>query len=95
MNEAHVIPGLNQLVVVETADGKLVEVMRAQDTHVVEVITAGPQGPAGILGGINSIEGVDVVSAIDGSLLYYDGGSSTFRADSNVTKTTLTDGGNF
>jgi hypothetical protein len=95
MNEAHVIPGLNQLVVVETTDGKLVELVRPQESRLVEVVTTGPQGPAGVLGGINNIEDVDVVSAIDGSLLYYDGGSSTFRADSNVTKTTLTDGGNF
>jgi hypothetical protein len=50
MNEAHVIPGLNQLVVVETADGKLVELVRPQESRLVEVVTTGPQGPAGPAG---------------------------------------------
>jgi len=95
MNEAHVIPGLNQLVVVEATDGKLIELARAQDSQVIEVVTAGPQGPQAIPANLNDIGDVVAVGAVDGSLLYYDGGSSTFRADSNVTKTTLTDGGNF
>lgn len=36
-----------------------------------------------------------VVSAVDKSVLYYDGTTDTFRADSTWTTTNIVDGGNF
>lgn len=38
---------------------------------------------------------MDLSSATDGSLLYYNAATDNFRADTDVTRTTLTDGGNF
>jgi hypothetical protein len=87
MSEIRITPAIKELVVVEPAS-------RGQPA-VVEIAVPGPQGPPGIAANLNDIGDVTAIDAVDGSLLYYDGGSSTFRADSNVTKTTLTDGGNF
>ena len=57
------------------------------DTTVVSVTTAGPQGPTGL--------DLDQNSKVDGSVIYYDSTSATFKADSTTTKLTLVDGGNF
>jgi hypothetical protein len=60
------------------------------DSTVVEVITAGPQGPQGPPGFV-----VDTAAKVDKSVVYYDGASSSFKADAIWTTTNLTDGGNF
>ena len=57
------------------------------DTTVVSVITPGPQGAKGI--------DLDEDSKVDGSIIYYDSSSATFKADATTTKLTLVDGGNF
>ena len=57
------------------------------DTTVVSVTTAGPQGPTGL--------DLDQNSKVDGSVIYYDSTSATFKADATTTKLTLVDGGNF
>ena len=54
------------------------------------------EGPQGAIGpqGEKGIE-LDETAKIDGSVVYYDAASSKFKADANVTKSLLTDGGNF
>lgn len=57
------------------------------DTTVVTVATQGPQGEAGF--------DLDQTSKTDGSVIYYDSSSATFKADATTTKLTLVNGGNF
>tara|TARA_Y100000114_G_C11750802_1_gene324204 strand:+ start:1818 stop:2045 length:228 start_codon:yes stop_codon:yes gene_type:complete len=57
------------------------------DTTVVNVTTAGPQGPKGI--------DLDETAKVNGSVVYYDSTSAKFKADATTTKLTLVDGGNF
>ena len=54
---------------------------------VVSVITEGPQGALGF--------DLDETAKTDGSVIYYDQSSATFKADATTTKLTLVDGGNF
>jgi len=64
------------------------------ETSVVTVTTAGPQGatgPAGATGGLQ----VDETNKVDGSVVYYDASSATFKADATTTKLTLVFGGSF
>jgi hypothetical protein len=68
-------------------------VVQDTTTNVVSVITAGPQGPKGDPGQSGIV--VDSTAKVDGSVVYYDGGASQFKADSTWTVLTLTDGGNF
>jgi hypothetical protein len=57
------------------------------DTTVVTVATQGPQGPVGV--------NIDDSNKADGSVIYYDSSSATFKADATTTKLTLVNGGNF
>ena len=57
------------------------------DTTVVTVATRGPQGPVGFE--------LEDSSKADGSVIYYDSSSATFKADATTTKLTLVNGGNF
>ena len=57
------------------------------DSTVVTVATQGPAGPKGIE--------LDETSKVNGSVVYYDSSSATFKADATTTKLTLVDGGNF
>ncbi len=59
------------------------------DTSVVTVATQGPQGPAA-----SGFE-FDGTNKVNKSVVYYDSTSSTFKADTNWTTSSLTDGGNF
>ena len=71
-----------------------VVVSQVSDVTTVEITTAGPQGiqgPAGPSGGLT----VDETNKIDGSVVYYDASSATFKADATTTKLTLVFGGNF
>tara|TARA_R100001082_G_C4220522_1_gene98999 strand:- start:188 stop:412 length:225 start_codon:yes stop_codon:yes gene_type:complete len=56
------------------------------ESTVVTIATQGPQG-----------EGFDLqdTNKVDGSVIYYDQTSATFKADATTTKLTLVDGGNF
>jgi len=59
---------------------------------IVEIVTQGPQGIQGPAGtGFD----VDSTNKIDGSVIYYDSTSATFKADATTTKLTLVNGGNF
>ncbi len=57
------------------------------DSTVVTVSTQGPQGPVGFQ--------LEDTNKADGSVIYYDQSSATFKADATTTKLTLVDGGNF
>ena len=57
------------------------------ETRVVTVKVAGPQGPTGL--------DLDHSNKIDGSVIYYDNSSATFKADATTTKLTLVNGGKF
>ena len=61
-------------------------------TATVQTVTRGPQGPAGLAGSNFSLE---QSARVDKSIVYFDAATSRFRADSSITQSTLTDGGNF
>ena len=61
------------------------------DATVVNVTTAGPQGPAFAATGTS----LDDSNKVDGSVVYYDASSAKFKADATTTKLTLVNGGNF
>tara|TARA_R100000781_G_C4042836_1_gene114617 strand:- start:374 stop:598 length:225 start_codon:yes stop_codon:yes gene_type:complete len=68
-----------------------VVVSQVSDVTTVEITTAGPQGPSGSISGVT----FDTSAKVDGSVIYYDSSSDTFKADNTTTKLTLVDGGNF
>ena len=55
------------------------------NSSVITVATQGPQAP----------NLVNVDSAVDKSIVYYDGSSSSLKANNTWTTDTLTNGGNF
>ena len=61
------------------------------ETRVVTVKTAGPQGPAFALSGTS----LNDTNKVDGSVVFFDSSSGTFKADNTTTKLTLVNGGNF
>ena len=61
------------------------------ETRVVTVKTLGPQGPAFAATGTS----LNDSGKVNGSVVYYDSTSATFKADSTTTKLTLVNGGNF
>ena len=81
----------NKNTVTVTADGSST-VVQNPVTTTVTATTAGPQGPKGDAGSGFSL---DQTAKVDKSIVYYDSASSQFKADATITKTTLTDGGNF
>ena len=68
-------------------------IITKEDVQLLIAKGEGPQGAIGPQGekGIN----LDETAKIDGSVVYYDAASSKFKADATVTKSLLTDGGNF
>ena len=64
------------------------------ETRVVTVKTQGPQGIQGIQGPAGGLT-VDETNKVNGSVVYYDSSSATFKADATTTKLTLVNGGNF
>jgi hypothetical protein len=44
---------------------------------------------------LGDLGGVNISGVTDGSVLVYDGASQVFKANSSLTSTSLTDGGNF
>ena len=68
-----------------------VTVSQVSDVTTVEVTTQGPQGPAFATTGTT----LDDSNKVDGSVVFFDSSSGTFKADSTTTKLTLVDGGNF
>ena len=68
-----------------------VVVSQVSDVTTVELTTQGPQGPAFATTGTTLDDSIKV----DGSIVFFDSSSGTFKADSTTTKLTLVDGGNF
>ena len=68
-----------------------VTVSQVSDVTTVEVTTAGPQGETFSSSGTT----LNDSAKVDGSVLYYDDSSGTFKADTTTTKLTLVNGGNF
>ena len=60
---------------------------------IVEVVTAGPQGPKGdaASGGVD----IDTTNAVEGSVLTFEASSNKLIASNVHTVTSLVDGGNF
>jgi len=61
------------------------------NSSVVTVATQGPQGPTFSSSGTT----LNDSSKVDGSVVFFDSSSGTFKADATTTKLTLVDGGNF
>jgi hypothetical protein len=57
------------------------------NSSVITVATQGPQGAQGTV--------IDTDSAVNKSIVYYDGSSSSLKANNTWTTDTLTNGGNF
>jgi len=75
-----------------TTTRNTVSVTTSGVTNTVEIATQGPQGPQGTAGNGFSLSDS---SKVNKSIIYYDSGTSTYKADSTWTTDTLTDGGNF
>jgi len=61
------------------------------DSTVLTVATQGPQGPNFATSGAT----LNDSSKVDGSVVFFDSSSGTFKADATTTKLTLVNGGNF
>lgn len=84
-----------QVIVTEVAE-QAIEISTAAQPLLVEVQTAGPQGPpiSEVLN-LGDLANVNDTAKLTGSVLYYDASTSSWRGDDINTLLTLTDGGNF
>ena len=83
-----------QVVVTEVAE-QTIELTTAARPLLVEVQTAGPQGPAAPAYGLGDLSDVNTAAKVGNSVLYYDSASGVWKGDDINTITTITDGGNF
>jgi len=58
------------------------------NSSIITVATQGPQGAS-------ATDQINVDNAVDKSIVYYDGSSSSLKANNTWTTDTLTNGGNF
>lgn len=87
------------IAVVDGAEPSLVLSVPAQPI-TVEVITPGPQGPAGVQGEagsnrLDALEDVAVANRVNQSVLFYDAASGKWIGNDANTIVSLTDGGNY
>ena len=68
-----------------------VEVSQVSDVTTVEITTVGPQGPSFS----NTDTTLNESNKVNGSVVFFDSASGTFKADSTRTVENLVDGGNF
>ena len=68
-----------------------IEVSQVSDVTTVEITTVGPQGPQFSLTNTS----LNDSNKVNNSVVYFDSGSGTFKADSTRTVENLVDGGNF
>ena len=89
------VTGTTQTVVVADTAGTAIVTVPSPSTivSVDRVGPQGPQGPQGLPGPAGLI--VDQSAKVDQSIVYYDAGSGTFKADPTWTTTTIVDGANF
>jgi hypothetical protein len=72
---------------VEVTDVSTTTTVEVPVTSVVTATTAGPQGANASI--------IDTDNAVNKSIVYYDGSSSSLKANNTWTTDTLTNGGNF
>ena len=58
------------------------------NSSIITVATQGPQGAS-------AADEINVDSAVNRSIVYYDSTSASLKADATWTTSTITDGGNF
>ena len=68
-----------------------VTVSQVSDVTTVELTTVGPQGPSFS----NRDTTLNDSNKVNGSVVFFDSASGTFKADSTRTVENLVDGGNF
>ena len=68
-----------------------VTVSQVSDVTTVELTTVGPQGPSFS----NTHTTLNDSNKVNGSVVFFDSASGTFKADSTRTVENLVDGGNF
>ncbi len=68
-----------------------VVVSQVSDVTTVEITTQGPQGPSFS----NTDTTLNDSNKVNGSVVFFDSASGTFKADSTRTVENLVDGGNF
>ena len=68
-----------------------VTVSQVSDVTTVELTTGGPQGPSFS----NTDTTLNDSNKVNGSVVFFDSASGTFKADSTRTVENLVDGGNF
>jgi len=88
--KVEITPTRPTIVFVDPEDQTFVSITRNET--LVSLSTAGPRERSESFA---ALEDVDAGSKVDKSLVYYDGNSDTFKADSLITALTLSDGGNF
>ena len=88
MNSVTITEQKNTVSVDETTN--TVTVTKGEVT-TIEIVTAGPQGPAFATTGTT----LNDSNKVNNSIVYFDSTSGTFKADATTTKLTLVDGGNF
>ena len=72
---------------VEVTDANTTTTVEVPVTSVVTATTAGPQGANASI--------INTTNAVNKSIVYYDGSSSSLKANNTWTTDTLTNGGNF
>ena len=95
MNTVVVTNAPQASITVTTEDGKISVIQAPATPSIVSAITEGPRGAKGEQGLAGLNFNVDASNVTSGSIVYYDGSSSVFKADSTWTTQTLTDGGNW
>lgn len=90
LSKVEVTPVSPTIVSVETQSENVVSVV--ESNALVTLATAGPKEQAATLA---ALQDVDASNRVDNSVIYYDGNSETFKANSLNTILTITDGGNF
>ena len=73
---------------ITVTDNNVTTTVKVPETSVVTATTVGPQGPT-------ADNEVNVDNAVNKSIVYYDGSSSSLKANSTWTTDTLTNWGNF
>ena len=91
LSKVEVTPVSPTIVSVETQSENVVSVV--QSNALITLSTTGPQISSNTT--LASLTDVDLSNKVDNSVVYYDGNSDTFKADSLNTILTITDGGNF
>lgn len=84
-------------VLVQEVSEQVIELQVPTAPVTVEVVTAGPQGAAGV-GGSTALSGlsdVDVSQKVDKSVLYFDASGAKWLGNDVNTLITITDGGHF